>query len=292
MDNDTANGSNRLKERLHSVLDKEILSIDFLTKGQVGDVFKVVTSDKICILKTSESSNTLQIESEMLSDINKYDISVPKVFDVSERHLLMEYIDTSDVSKYIEEVEAAKILSTLHSITNESRMYGYYYDTTIGPFRQKNEQTQYNWILFLTEMRILPMVKICYNKSYLSKQIVQKIENLCSGLYKRIDMSKITPSLLHGDLWSGNILFQQKKAVLIDPAIYYGDKEMELAFILMFNTFGDDFFNVYTRKHTLSEDFHDVKVPIYQIYPLLVHIALYKGTYIRQLEETLRGLKI
>jgi len=171
-------------------------------------------------------------------------------------------------------------------------MYGYYYDTSIASFSQKNEQTQYNWTLFLGQMRIMPMAKICYGKGAISKQIMERLEGLCRDIYKRIDMSVITPSLLHGDLWSGNILFSKNGAVLIDPAIYFGDKEMELAFIVMFNTFGKTFFNAYSEVHPLSDDFYETKVPLYQIYPLLVHVALYGSSYTGQLEQILKRLKV
>jgi fructosamine-3-kinase len=171
-------------------------------------------------------------------------------------------------------------------------MYGYYYDTTIGPFSQINEQTQYNWTLFLGQMRLMPIARICYDKGTVSKQTVERLEGLCRDLYKRIDMSKITPSLLHGDVWSGNVLFEKAGACLIDPAIYYGDREMELAFILLFDTFGETFFASYSEVHPLSEEFYETKVPLYQIYPVLVHLALYGGSYAGQLEQLLKRLKV
>jgi len=180
----------------------------------------------------------------------------------------------------------------LHSVSNDARMYGYYYDTTIGPFTQKNEQTQYNWGLFLSQMRILPMAKICYDKNAITRDMLTRIEILCRDIYKRIDMTTITPSLLHGDLWSGNILFNINGATLIDPALYFGDREMDLAYAMMLDTFGDTFFNAYAEVHPLSEDFYEVKVPLYQIYPLLVHVALYGGGYVSQLEQTLKRLKV
>lgn len=281
-----------LKEQLSITLNKEVQSIDFFTGGQIGDIYKVHTVDESYILKTSQPSDKLIIEANMLGDINKYKIAVPKVYDVTETHLLLEYIKETKQANCTQEIEAAKILTALHSVTNESRMYGYYYDTSIASFSQKNEQTQYNWTLFLGQMRIMPMAKICYDKGAISKQILERLEGLCRELYKRIDMSMITPSLLHGDLWSGNILFNMNGAVLIDPAIYFGDREMELAFILMFNTFGETFFDSYTEMHPLSEDFYNTKVPLYQIYPILVHVALYSGSYVGQLEQILKRLKV
>jgi fructosamine-3-kinase len=105
-------------------------------------------------------------------------------------------------------------------------------------------------------------------------------------------MSAIYPSLLHGDIWSGNVLFEKQGACLIDPAICYGDKEMELAFILLFDTFGETFFDRYSAVHPLSEDFYETKVPLYQLYPVLVHVALYGGSYAGQLEQLLQRLKV
>lgn len=281
-----------LKAHLSATLDKDILSIDFFTQGQIGDIYKVTTSDTSYILKTSQPSTQLQTEAAMLEDINKYKLAVPKVYDVNETHLLMEFIEESRQAKCTQEIEAAKVLSKLHSVTNESRMYGYYYDTTIGPFTQKNEQTQYNWTLFLGQMRIMPMAKICYDKGKISKQMLERLEDLCRDLYKRIDMSLIMPSLLHGDIWGGNILFNMNGATVIDPALYFGDKEMELAFILLFDTFGEIFFRSYEEIHPLSDDFYEMKVPLYQIYPLLVHVALYGGSYAGALERVLKKLKV
>ena len=281
-----------LKMQLSEILDNEVESIDFFTAGQIGDIYKVCTAEASYILKTSAPSEQLGIEAKMLKDINKYDIVVPEVYAVSESHLLLEFIEESREAKYTQEIEAAKLLSKLHSVSNDNRMYGYYYDTTIGPFHQKNEQTQYNWTLFLGQMRIMPMAKVCYEKGMLSKQTLERLEGLCRDLYKRIEMSLITPSLLHGDLWSWNILFNIKGAVLIDPAIYFGDREMELAFIKLFDTFGETFFEAYAEVHPLSDDFYETKVPLYQIYPLLVHVALYGGGYLGQLEQVLKKLKV
>ncbi len=281
----------QLKTQLSHVLHEEVDAIKLFTKGQIGDIYKVDTAHSSYTLKTSEPSDRLQIEADMLKDINKYKIAVPHVYDVTPTHLLMEYIETSKQAKCTQEIEAAKTLSALHTVGNDARMYGYYYDTTIGPFSQKNEQTQYNWTLFLGQMRIMPMARICYDKGYIDKALVERLALLCRDMYKRIDMAEIRPSLLHGDLWEGNILFNMNGAILIDPALSFGDKEMDLAYILMFDTFGKTFFEHYEEVHTLSKDFYDVKVPLYQIYPLLVHVALYGDSYIQQLEHLLKRLK-
>jgi fructosamine-3-kinase len=275
-----------------NLLDEEIHTVNLLTQGQIGPIYTLEGTARKYLLKTSEPSENLKTEARMLEDIHKYEIPVPQVLDVSDTHLLMEYIEESDMDIRSREEAAAQALAKLHSVTNESRMYGYWYDTTIGPFPQKNEQTQYNWGLFLGQMRIMPMARICYDRGVLSKGLLERLERLSRDIYKYIDLSGITPSLIHGDLWSGNILFNINRAVLIDPALYFADREMELAFILMFDTFGETFFRSYTKEHPLSEAFDTVKVPLYQIYPLLVHAALYGSAYVGGVKQRLEVLGV
>ena len=281
-----------MQEELSEALGQDVKRLVLLQQGQIGGIYLAGVEDQDYVVKTSEQTEKLAIEAHMLKDLTEAEIRVPQVIISKGSFLVLEHIDTISQTASTQESEAAKLLSRLHSVTNESRMYGYYYDTTIGPFPQKNEQTQYNWTLFLGQMRIMPMARRCYDEGKISKQVVERLEGLCRDLYKRIDMSTIYPSLLHGDIWSGNVLFEREGACLIDPAIYYGDKEMELAFILLFDTFGDTFFNAYQENHPLSDDFYDVKVPLYQIYPLLVHVALYGGSYVGALERTVKRLKI
>ena len=281
-----------MRTEFSEALGQKVETLDFFQQGQIGDIYKARVEGKSYVVKTSAQTEKLAIEAQMLDDLYDAKVRVPKVVLTKGPFLVLEYIETVKQAKSTQDIEAAKLLSRLHSVTNESRMYGYYYDTTIGPFPQKNEQTQYNWTLFLGQMRIMPMARHCYDEGKISKVMLERLECLCRDLYKRIDMSNIYPSLLHGDIWSGNVLFERDGACLIDPAIYYGDKEMELAFILLFDTFGETFFNAYCEVHPLSEDFYENKVPLYQIYPLLVHVAIYGGSYVRQVEQILKRLKV
>ncbi len=281
-----------MKEALSEALGQDVKHLELLQKGQIGGIYIANVEDQRYVVKTSEQREKLAIEAHMLEDLYEAKIRVPQVILSKGSFLVLEHIQTIGQDKTTQESEVAKLLGRLHTVTNESRMYGYYYDTTIGPFPQKNEQTQYNWTLFLGQMRIMPMARHCYDEGKIAKQMLERLEILCRDLYKRIDMTTIYPSLLHGDVWSGNVLFEKEGACLIDPAIYYGDREMELAFIRLFGTFGETFFKTYGEIHPLSDDFYESKVPIYQIYPLLVHVALYGGSYVGELESTLKRLKI
>lgn len=280
-------------QRLSEALGYEIENLQHLNNGQIGDIYKAQVGQQAVVIKTnSYDKSDLLIEAKMLQDLAENGLCVPEVITSIKEALVMKYIEPASDIDYDREMEAAKALAALHQVSNESRMYGYYYDTTIASFPQKNEQTQYNWALFFGQMRLLPMAKICYDRGVISSSHIQRFEALCSSLYRRIDMDRITPSLLHGDVWSGNVIYAKKGVCFIDPAIYFGDREMELAFIQLFHTFGKAFLQTYERIHLLSDDFYETKLPLYQIYPLLVHVALYGSSYLGELEKRMERLGI
>jgi len=96
------------------------------------------------------------------------------------------------------------------------------------------------------------------------------------------------PSLIHGDMWGGNVLCRNGAvAGFVDPAIYYADAEIELAFSTLFSTFGDAFFSRYRELRDIRPGFFETRVPLYNLYPLLVHVRLFGGGYVAQVERTL-----
>ena len=100
-----------------------------------------------------------------------------------------------------------------------------------------------------------------------------------------------TPSLLHGDVWGGNILVHGDHiAGFVDPAIYYGDSEIELSFATMFSTFGEGLFRRYGELRSLRPDFFDICRDLYNLWPLLIHARLFGGGYVKGVETTLTRL--
>ena len=96
------------------------------------------------------------------------------------------------------------------------------------------------------------------------------------------------PSLLHGDLWTGNVLVRGNRvAGFVDPAIYYGHPEIELAFTTLFGTFGATFFETYEKLAPLDREFHAIRCALYKLYPTLVHVRLFGAAYIPPIEQTL-----
>src|SRR5204862_404033 len=96
------------------------------------------------------------------------------------------------------------------------------------------------------------------------------------------------PTLIHGDVWSGNILSMNGKIrAFLDPAIYYADPEIELAFIRVLNTFGTDFFTRYNDLNPIKPGFFEERADIYSLYPLLVHARLFGTSYARKAQRIL-----
>ena len=101
----------------------------------------------------------------------------------------------------------------------------------------------------------------------------------------------LPPTLIHGDIWSGNVLFHNSHpAAFIDPAIYFADPEIELAFITLFHTFGDKFFARYQQHQPIRPGFFELRKDLYNLFPLLVHARLFGGSYVRSIQSTLRNL--
>ena len=117
---------------------------------------------------------------------------------------------------------------------------------------------------------------------------IDRLETFCGRLERYID-TPAAPSLIHGDLWGGNILARSGCiAAFLDPAIYYAHAEIELAFSTLFGTFGQAFFERYAEHRPIAPGFFEVRRDIYNLYPLLVHTQLFGGHYAASVDGILR----
>jgi fructosamine-3-kinase len=115
------------------------------------------------------------------------------------------------------------------------------------------------------------------NKNLLNSQDCKKIESICNS-FKNI-IPNTLPSLVHGDLWSGNLFFSENGLpVLIDPAVYFGHPEMDWAMLDLFGNYPEHSFEIYNEINPLLVGFKERKA-IHQLYPLLVHLVLFGKTY-------------
>jgi fructosamine-3-kinase len=196
-------------------------------------------------------------------------------------YLLMENIEAG-VTKTDFWIDFGRQLSEIHRITD--KMYGLGYDNFIGSLEQKNIQHD-DWVRFFIEMRLYPQLELARNSGKIDKDLQDRFEILATKLPQLIPAEP--PSLLHGDLWSGNFLTDSSgHAALIDPAVYFGHREMEISFTKLFGGFNSAFYDSYDENYPLEPGF-DQRMDIHNLYPLLVHVNLFGTSYLNGIVSTL-----
>lgn len=211
-------------------------------------------------------------------------LPVPDVLHHAPDLLIMTFVEGQSVFNTPSQAHAAELLAELHQIT--APRYGLERDTLIGGLHQPNPPTD-SWLAFFRDSRLLYMAKVAYKAGRLPMEFLPRIEKLAGCLTNWLDEPD-KPALLHGDVWTTNILAKNNRiTAFLDPAIYYGHLEIELAFITLFNTFDAPFFESYREIHTLSPAFWERR-DIYNLYPLLVHVRLFGGGYVVSVDRVLR----
>ena len=195
--------------------------------------------------------------------------------------LLMEWIKEGERSKQFGK-NFGSSLSALHSITNEQ--YGYVDNNYMGSIQQCNDWNS-SWLSFFKEQRLKPLVEKCITKSLLDINHQNAFERLYAQLPSFFEDQQ--PVLLHGDLWSGNFICNEKsEPVLIDPAIYYGHRSMDIAMTTLFGRFHSLFYEAYQYNYPFP-DYYSAQWKICNLYPLLIHLSLFRKSYLLQVEQTL-----
>ncbi len=198
--------------------------------------------------------------------------------------LILEYIEKSNPAPDFWE-KFGSGLAELHR--NTRRHYGLEYDNYIGSLIQINTEDT-SWVNFFIQNRLRAQLNLAINKNLVELDCIEGFERLFDRLHKLLPVE--FPHLLHGDLWSGNFLpGPQGQPVLIDPAVYYGHREMDLAMTLLFGGFDDRFYAAYNEAFPLLPGWEE-RMPVYQLYPLLVHLNLFGGSYYERICQILNGL--
>lgn len=255
--------------------------------GSVSVVYRVsFRSDPPLIVKVDEDGTaSLPVEAFMLRFLaEQTQLPTPAVRFVSDRLLMMTYAPGSSRFSSAAESHAAELLASLHNITSPT--FGFERDTVIGGLRQPNPLTD-SWVSFFRDHRLLFMVGEAARAGRLPPTISERIEQLCTRLDSLLPEPE-RPSLIHGDVWTNNVLAEGDRiTAFLDPAIYFAHNEIELAFTTLFGTFGRDFFNRYNELRPIAPGFFEERRELYNLYPLLVHIRLFGGSYVASVARTL-----
>ncbi len=265
-----------------------------ITGGDINDAFRLEKDGKYYFLKLNIADSLPKLFENEANNLKKLaevkKIKIPKVLDfgVSEdnfQFLILEWIEKTEASD-LSWKNLALDLAKIHRQTNSN--FGWQEDNYLGILLQPNS-VRSTWQEFYSENRLLPLAKLLRDQEILSNKEISQLENICKKL--ETIFPEEAPTLLHGDLWNGNILpTENNQIAFIDPASYYGHREMDLAMTKLFSGFDQTFYDTYLEDFPLEKKWED-RLPIAQLYPLMFHALVFKGYYINEVQNILKNFK-
>ena len=272
----------------------EVIETQFLSGGDISTAAQVFSSEGVFFVKwnhagqhPAETIDMFEAEARGLDLLRQTDaLHVPHVIGYGQQlgksYLILDYIDPGQPDHDYWEV-LGQSLAVLHSHTQPA--FGLNFSNYIGSLPQTNTFTV-NGIDFFFDHRLLPQAGLALYKGLLSKTSYDALFRLRNRLPDLLPNER--PALLHGDLWSGNVMVtEQGQPALIDPAVYYGFREADLAHTRLFGGFDQRFYDAYDEAFPLHDGFEE-RVAIYNLYPLLVHVNLFGSGYVSGVERVLK----
>nr|WP_264474918.1 fructosamine kinase family protein [Salinirubrum litoreum] len=257
-----------------------------LDGGQVGSVHRVdLADDRRVVVKTADTD--LRIEAEMLAHLRSVGgLTVPDVYHATADLLILEFVPgDSAISPAVERDLAAR-LADLHA--TETDQFGFPFDTLTGRYRQPNPWTD-DWATFFGDERLGHAAACAREEGVLPPDLAERLGALGDDLPVLLDHDP-TPSLIHGDVWSENLLTDGESVrAFLDPACYYADREVELAYAEWAGVAGETFFERY-RAVAGVDSGYESRRHVYRLYPLLTHLRHFGSEYLDPLDATLETL--
>lgn len=268
-------------------IDLEASDIEPMGGGCVSSVYlvRLAGGGRVVVKVDDDGDSDLAIEAAMLRYLAEQSrLPVPAVLHQSDRLLVMEHIAGESRFSKVAEQHAAELLADLHNITAPN--FGFEYDTLIGGLRQPNSM-ETSWVRFFREHRIRYMAGEALRTGRLPAGLFDRLELFAEHLDEWL-IEPDCPALIHGDVWTTNVLCAGVRITgFLDPAIYFAHSEIELAFTTLFHTFGPDFYTRYAEIRAIAPGFFEVRRDIYNLYPLLVHVQIFGGSYVSSVARVL-----
>jgi len=274
-----------------SFIDSEVLSIINLSSSYncVCDKITLKNGKKFVIKFQNSSINfsyhSVYYEGKSLKIMNeKFGNIFPKVYHLEKNLFIINWIENNNLKDYNSEEELAYYLSIIHSENNGK--FGFNFNSPIGGIEQPCN-FENSWIDFYRKNRLQFIFDKINNSNPMPKEINKGIEKIINKLENFIPESN-KASLIHGDLWSGNILFNNGKLVgLIDPAIYYSNNELDLSSLSFLNVVSKNFIEKYKNYLYIENNFEERK-GIYELYYSLLNVYLWSREYIKNTKEIIK----
>lgn len=226
----------------------------------------------------------------MLRDLARAGLAVPEVIAEADDFLVMEWIEHDEGPiRAIHERAAGEALARLHNAPRSA--FGYGYDTHIGALAQPNDAAP-TWCEFFRDRRLMHYVGLVDARHLMPAGLAARIARFAAELDRWLG-EPAHPSLIHGDVWFGNVLVRGPRlAAFVDPAIYHGDPEIELAYVTLHGTFGRAFFEAYGAHRPIEPGFHELRRDLLLIPALLMHAILCGPGYLHRVDRILARIGV
>lgn len=277
-------------EKIEQILQTTITQKQFVGGGCIAQTQVIKTSGgESYFLKAGFINSMFFNEANGLNELARADcIKVPKVILVDNDFLLLKHIKTGNKPIHFFQ-DFGRAFAQMHQFKSER--FGFYEDNFIGSTPQINicnNEEAINWPLFYFNKRLLYQFLLAEQNGYVDLEFRKLFSKIESKLEMILDGSEENPCLLHGDLWGGNYMVDENgNAVLIDPAVYYGHREADLAMTKLFGGFSPQFYKSYHETYPLKEG-HEFRQNIYLLYHVLNHLNLFGSSYKSQAEQLMR----
>ncbi len=277
---------NLLAEHISQVMAEpfEIKTHSAVGGGCINSAYRIQSENKAYFVKlnTADKLAMFEAEADGLAELALAKaIRVPHAIccgvNGSQSYIVMEYLNLSGRGSM---QDFAAQLEKLHRYTNSQ--FGWHRDNTIGSTLQKNRQMD-NWQAFWDSQRLGFQLELA-RQNGANKNLLTKGERIQADLALFFQGYELDASLLHGDLWSGNVAFTDTgEVVIFDPATYYGDREADIAMTELFGGFSNDFYAHYNERWPLDDGYR-VRKHLYNLYHILNHFNMFGGGYESQAE--------
>jgi len=275
--------------------NEEIIYSKLLSTSFKINCFELMTSNnKKYIAKfymtKNKNFNSIRSETNNLQYLDRLNFKIfPELYSNDDDYLVISFINNNGLKPNFTNFDLLNAIVSLHSINDNK--YGFDFDTQIGGLRQINKKSN-NWVDFFREYRLGYIFELINSSRSMNLYTNKKIELLLKKLDNHIPNNP-KPSLLHGDLWEGNILFDNNNLVgFIDPGSFFGHNELEIAYLRWFNPsfIDENFLNKYNDFIKIGKNYLSYE-PIYQLYYSLLNVYLWDRRYEVDVERLLKSIK-
>ena len=281
---------------IKNLLNKDKIEYWKLLSDSINNnCYKIKINKKFFVVKSFKDkkffTKAILAEKQNLEFLKSLNLKFfPEIIAYNENVLIINFIKNDNV--YSKPSIDSFLNSIIQMHSKKNKKFGLNFDTQIGGIIQPNKQS-FNWCNFFLENRLNYIFELISKLNPMPNEINIKIEKLLNKL-NNFFPSNISPTLLHGDLWKGNILFLNNKFVgLIDPGSFYGHNELEIAYLkwLSPELINNNFIEKYSEHFKIDKNYY-IYEPIYQLYYSLMNVYLWNRMYIQEADKILNKIKL